>query len=106
MKCDKCLHSRAIVSENGIHCVCTLSSKTATKCLTGENDRFYARRKEKKLMTNADRIRSMSDEELAEFICAVSDDDEGAKMVECHYFPVYSIYDILEWLNEKSVEVE
>ena len=36
--------------------------------------------------------------------CAVSDDDEGAKMVECHYFPAYSICDILEWLNEESVE--
>ena len=74
MKCDKCLHSRAIVSENGIHCVCTLSSKTATKCLTGENDSFYARWKEKKLMTNGDRIRSMSDEELAEYLAQLGSD--------------------------------
>ena len=83
---------------------CHNCHKDALKCETGHMCGENC--PEHEPMTNADRIRSMSDEELAEFICAVSDDDEGAKMVECHYFPAYSIYDILEWLNEKSVEVE
>ena len=33
MKCDRCLHTRLIVSENGIHPICTLSAKAAKNCL-------------------------------------------------------------------------
>ena len=40
MKCDKCGHSRMVVSENGFHNVCCLSNKEQMKCLTGEKDRF------------------------------------------------------------------
>lgn len=31
-KCEKCLNSRTIVSENGIHHACCLSSKAALYC--------------------------------------------------------------------------
>ena len=40
MKCDICLNSRPVVSENGIHYICTLSNKKATACLFGEKDSF------------------------------------------------------------------
>lgn len=39
-KCDKCLKSRIIVSENGPHGICTLPPKAATDCITGKKDRF------------------------------------------------------------------
>jgi len=40
MKCDKCLNSRPVISENGIHNICTLSTRAALKCLKGEKDCF------------------------------------------------------------------
>jgi hypothetical protein len=39
-KCDKCLKSRMIVSENGYHGICTLPPKAAMDCVTGKKDRF------------------------------------------------------------------
>lgn len=36
MKCDTCWNSRPIVSENGIHYICCLSSTSALKCMTGK----------------------------------------------------------------------
>ncbi len=38
--CDKCLHTRLIMSENGLHPVCTLSSQAARNCLIGKKDHF------------------------------------------------------------------
>ena len=32
-KCAKCIYSRPVVSENGIHYACCLSPKKAVKCL-------------------------------------------------------------------------
>lgn len=39
-KCEKCLQSRMVVSENGIHAACCLSSKRAVDCITGKKDSF------------------------------------------------------------------
>lgn len=39
-KCDTCLFSRAVISENGIHWVCCLTSKKATDCMIGVKDRY------------------------------------------------------------------
>lgn len=39
-KCEDCINSRPIVSENGISYKCILSSSQATKCLCGEQ-MFY-----------------------------------------------------------------
>ena len=39
-KCDNCLNSRPIVSENGMHSICTLSDKAAMNCITGKKDGF------------------------------------------------------------------
>ena len=38
MKCDGCLNSRRIVSENGFHSICCLSEKKAIDCITGKED--------------------------------------------------------------------
>lgn len=38
-KCDICVMSRVVVSENGYHSLCTLSAKAARDCLLGKRDR-------------------------------------------------------------------
>lgn len=38
--CEKCLNSRMIISENGYHPVCCLSSKAATDCMIGKKSQF------------------------------------------------------------------
>ena len=58
-------------------------------------------------MTNAERIRSMTNWELAEFIYNVSNGAtkistcEG-KCAECEYSDSYCTYQIGEWLNSES----
>lgn len=42
MKCDYCLNSRPVLSENGIHYICCLSSKKAMDCMIGKKD-YYIR---------------------------------------------------------------
>lgn len=39
-KCDTCLFSRAIISENGFHWVCCLTQKRAIDCMNGVKDRY------------------------------------------------------------------
>ena len=39
-RCQVCLNSRAIVSENGIHWVCCLSEKKTLDCLMGVKDHY------------------------------------------------------------------
>ena len=39
-KCDSCLNSRIVVSENGLKSICCLSEKKAVNCLTGEEDGY------------------------------------------------------------------
>ena len=38
--CNKCMNTRTIMSENGLHRVCALSQKAAKNCLVGKKDRF------------------------------------------------------------------
>jgi len=33
MKCDTCINSRPVISENGIHSVCCLSARKARNCV-------------------------------------------------------------------------
>ena len=40
---------------------------------------------EEKKQTNADRIRSMSDEELAEWLTSITDDAQSDAMTKCNY---------------------
>lgn len=41
-KCDTCLNSRVVTSENGFHAACTLSSVKATECMVGIKDNYMA----------------------------------------------------------------
>ena len=38
--CEECINSRLVVSENGYHAVCTLSSDDAYDCLTNNQSKF------------------------------------------------------------------
>ena len=40
LKCDTCLNSRPIVSENGTHNCCCLSSRKAVECIAGQKDHY------------------------------------------------------------------
>lgn len=56
-----------------------------------------------KAMTNADRIRSMTDEELLDFICSIETYDEGsAKTIEGGV-AMCSVTEVEQWLR-KEVE--
>ena len=39
-KCDSCLNSRMVISENGLHSICCLSEKKAIDCMFGEKDHY------------------------------------------------------------------
>lgn len=39
-KCEECIHSRLIISENGYHHICCLSQKKATDCMIGKKSQF------------------------------------------------------------------
>ena len=40
MKCDTCLNSRPVLSENGWHNVCTLPPMDAVNCMAGREDDY------------------------------------------------------------------
>ena len=55
--------------------------------------------------TNADRIRAMSDEELALWICGVYDiEEEHGKFINGIIIPGYAPHDIEEWLQQPAEE--
>ena len=59
---------------------------------------------EEKKQTNADHIRSMSDEELLDFICSIETYDNGSvKTIEGSY-ALCSVTDVEKWL-QSEVEV-
>ena len=58
-------------------------------------------------MTNADRIRSMNDEELALWICGIYDiEEENGKFINGIIIPGYAPHDIEEWLQKPAKETE
>ena len=59
----------------------------------------------RKKQTNADRIRSMTDEELALWICGVYDiEEEHGKFINGIIIPGYAPHDIEEWLQQPAEE--
>ena len=53
--------------------------------------------------TNADKIRSMTDEELALWICGVYDiEEENGKFINGIIIPGYTPNDIEEWLQQPA----
>ena len=58
-------------------------------------------------MTNADRIRSMTDEELALWICGVYDiEEENGKFINGIIIPGYAPHDIEEWLQQPEEDID
>ena len=58
-------------------------------------------------MTNADKIRSMTDEELALWICGVYDiEEENGKFINGIIIPGYAPHDIEEWLQQPAEETD
>ena len=58
-------------------------------------------------MTNADRIRSMTDEELALWICGVYDiEEENGKFINGIIISGYAPHDIEEWLQQPAEEAD
>lgn len=39
-KCDSCLNSRVVISENGLRSICCLSEKKAVACITNKEDNY------------------------------------------------------------------
>ena len=57
--------------------------------------------------TNADRIRSMTDTELALWICGVYDiEEENEKFINGIIIPGYAPHDIEEWLQQPAEETD
>ena len=64
------------------------------KCVQNASDNY-------KRMTNADRIRTMSDEELLDFICSIETYDDGSvKTIEGGY-ALCSAADVEKWLQSE-----
>ena len=56
-------------------------------------------------LTNAQKIRSMTDEELALWICGVYDiEEEHGKFINGIIIPGYAPHDIEEWLQQPAEE--
>ena len=53
-KCEECLCSRMIVSENGYHAVCCLSQKKAMDCIMDKKSHFVTLKKDKSGNTKAE----------------------------------------------------
>ena len=85
------------------HCgICQHTNKQVdeypcNKCVHNALDHF-------KPMTNFDRIKNMSVEELAEFICGIYDmEEDNAKFINGTIIPGYNEQDIREWLERGVV---
>lgn len=44
IKCDQCLNSRPIISENGIHYICCFSDKKAFACISQQKNYFVEKK--------------------------------------------------------------
>lgn len=55
-------------------------------------------------MTNADRIRSMTDEELLDFICSIETYDEGSTKTIEGGVAMCSVTEVEQWLKAESEE--
>ena len=59
------------------------------------------------MQSNADKIRAMTDEELALWICGVYDiEEENGKFINGIIIPGYAPHDIEEWLQQPAEEAD
>ena len=61
-------------------------------------------RDNKKKQTNADRIRSMTDEELLDFLCSIETYDEGSVKTIEGGVAMCSVTEVEQWLQKESEE--
>lgn len=86
MKCDSCKYWDKEIDEY-----------PCNKCIHNAVERYES-------MTNFEKIKSMSLEKLAEFICGIYDmEEDSAKFINGTIIPCYNEYDIQEWLK-RTVE--
>lgn len=97
--CDTCAHKAG--DKKAVECGTCMASYN-DGVLQGSPSNYKA-----KPMTNADRIRAMSDEELAEFLCGVYDEENGGvyqdecgKFINGTVIFDYDQYKIEEWLKQ------
>ena len=76
---------------------CGMESKECIGCKQNSIDKY-------KRMTKADRIRSMSDEELALFLCNIHEPDEDTIVIDDKEF--FAETEILEWLQSEVEEIK
>ena len=70
-----------------------------------QQDHFREATKKVEPLTNAKKIRSMTDEELALWICGVYDiEEEHGKFINGIIIPGYAPHDIEEWLQQPAEE--
>lgn len=97
--CGNCANYRKETNQFSEECAKCVSARLENGEMT---DPSHWREKPQ---TNADRIRAMSDEELAEFICGIFDDDEYfGKFINGLIIPCYDQYKIAEWLKQPAEE--
>lgn len=53
-------------------------------------------------MTNADRIRNMSDEELLDFICSIETYEEGSVMTIENGVSMHTVSEVWDWLQSEA----
>lgn len=82
-------------------------AKLAIEALEKENGVTAPMCKSEDKKTNADRIRAMTDGELALWICGVYDiEEENGKFINGIIIPGYAPHDIEEWLQQPVVEAD
>lgn len=86
MKCDEC--------NNANICLDHIEFPSLGGCTSGMPDR--------KVITNADRIRNMSDEELLDFICSIETYEEGSVMTIRNGIAMCSVAEVREWLQSEA----
>lgn len=86
MKCDEC--------NNANICLDHIEFPSLGGCTSGMPDR--------KVITNADRIRNMSDEELLDFICSIETYEEGSVKTIRNGIAMCSVTEIEKWLQSEA----
>lgn len=100
--CNKCGIVKGFIEEKGNQTglYCNKCGKWI-KWLTKDEKRLFAHNNKTK-MTNADRIRCMTDEELLDFLCSIETYDEGsAKTIEGGV-AMCSVTEVEQWLQKES----
>ena len=86
MKCDSCKHQ-----DKGV------KDYPCNVCIHNAVEQFEP-------MTNFERIKAMSVEQLATFIGGIYDTGDNAKFINGTTIPCYNEYNIQEWLERKVEE--